>query len=296
MDNIDLTELLVSGSRHSINTCSLVLSAVDISHRIERDQGDFQLFVAEKDSQTGREQIDAYFVENENWPPPEHNHHLPQSQKENPPTILMMGGLALFYLITGPWLGTNPWFVRGAIDTAALVNNNEWWRLITALTLHADDVHLFGNIIIGGIMVHFLCRTLGHGTGWLLVITTGSLGNLCNVILRDARHLSVGFSTSVFAVIGIFTGYRILDQGSGISRFLAPLGAGVGLLAFLGSAGERTDLGAHFFGFVIGILVGIIVRFFRLNQYNNRIRLQRSLWAGSLVLIISSWLLALNKV
>ncbi len=35
-----------------------------------------------------------------------------------------------------------------------------------------------------------------------------------------------------------------------------PLGAGVALLAMLGSSGERTDFGAHLWGLVVGLIMG----------------------------------------
>ncbi len=35
-----------------------------------------------------------------------------------------------------------------------------------------------------------------------------------------------------------------------------PLGAGLALLSMLGSGGERTDLMAHLFGFMTGLILG----------------------------------------
>jgi hypothetical protein len=40
---------------------------------------------------------------------------------------------------------------------------------------------------------------------------------------------------------------------------LPPLAAGLGLLAMLGSSGEQTDLGAHLFGLLVGVVAGIIL-------------------------------------
>jgi rhomboid protease GluP len=36
-----------------------------------------------------------------------------------------------------------------------------------------------------------------------------------------------------------------------------PLGAGLALLGFLGTHGEHTDLGAHLFGFMSGLILGL---------------------------------------
>ena len=54
-----------------------------------------------------------------------------------PPTLLCMAALAIFFACTGPWTEGNPWFATGAVDSLAIVQG-QWWRLVTALTLHAD--------------------------------------------------------------------------------------------------------------------------------------------------------------
>jgi hypothetical protein len=38
---------------------------------------------------------------------------------------------------------------------------------------------------------------------------------------------------------------------------LAPVVAGIALLAFTGTAGQNTDLGAHLLGFGVGFLIGL---------------------------------------
>ena len=297
MEPSALSEYLFSGSHHHITTCSLVLSAVGIAHRVESSQGKSELFVAPDDRQQALRQLAAYFTENDSWPP-SRNGNGPQAESPNrskPPTILLMGALAIFYLVTGPWTNANPWFQRGAVDSKAIIENGEWWRLICALTLHADDVHLAGNLIIGSFLVHFLCRTVGSGIGLLLILIGGGLGNLVNIAVRDSPHLSVGFSTAVFAIIGFFTGSRLTRFSTGgIAQFLAPLGAGAGLLAFLGAEGARTDLGAHFFGFAVGIALGIAARMVGLERLADKPVIQALLGLCSLSLILLCWLLAWN--
>jgi hypothetical protein len=44
-------------------------------------------------------------------------------------------------------------------------------------------------------------------------------------------------------------------------RGALPLVAGVALLADLGTGGERTDLGAHAFGFIVGVAFGAALLF-----------------------------------
>ncbi len=279
-----------SGSTQHIETCSLVLTAVAIPHYIPANKS--QLLVKPQNVNQASLQLENYFAENKNWPPVKEEVETIFPKPAAPPTLLIMGIMTLFFWITGPWEINNPWFQIGAINSNAILNDHQWWRLVTALTLHADDVHLLGNCIIGGFMTHLLCKTIGTGTGWFFIIITGCSGNLLNILLRSAEHNSVGFSTAVFGSIGIFTGLQICKGHSGYKNFLAPLGSGIGLLAMLGSEGERTDLGAHFFGLLCGVLAGMLIKKFNLINLTNQGRLQIIIFLITLLFLQACWMAA----
>lgn len=166
----------------------------------------------------------------------------------------------------------------------------EWWRLITALTLHADQMHLVGNCLIGGVIVHLLCKAIGYGMGWLALLFAAMSGNFLNIILRDTLHSSVGFSTAVFAAVGILSGRQLNNRASTIIRqLILPLGAGVGLLAMLGSAGERTDLGAHLLAWPVECFMAC---FFSSQTLICSVAGADSSWPCFCSLFLSRWLLA----
>lgn len=291
LEEQDLVAVADEKTTGQLETLSLVLSAVGIDHLL--DTRTHQLLVADQDVDAAEFHLDAYRTENLNWPtppPPRQTLH-PQT----PPTFLMMGILALFFAYTGPWSAESQWFARGAIDSVAILDHGEWWRLVTALTLHADLVHLTGNCLIGSMMIHFLGKMLGYGLSWLLLILTGFTGNLLNVILHQQPHLSVGLSTSVFAAIGIFTGLQVTRFSRHTAKAMVlPLGAGLGLLAFLGSEGVRTDLGAHFFGFISGLCCGILLNQSGIIQKTQRPLLQAIFFLSALAITGLSWLQALR--
>ncbi len=271
-------------------TCSLVLSAVGIPHVIDPGQG--RLLVEADDLPAATSHLRAFREENRDWPPVV-AHTLPDPATGDPPTLLAMGSLAVFYLLTGPWTGTNPWFTIGAIDSRAILDQHQWWRLVTALTLHADPVHLLGNCTIGGFMVHLLCKTIGHGTGWLLLLATGATGNLLNIVLRGQEHHSVGFSTAVFAAIGSLSSLQGGAGRRGTPRqLLLSLGAGAALLALLGTGDGQTDLGAHLFGFVAGLAAGTMVRSSGLLGLTTERALQGMLFLLAQAVVVACWLLA----
>lgn len=282
--------IIASGPPEHLATCSLVLNAVGIKHSLDLRRS--SLLTPSGSADAARYHLKQYFEENANWP------EVPQSlqiegQPGNPPTILLIGMMALFFIITGPWDDASQWFTAGAIDSHGVLDNGEWWRLVTALTLHADQVHLLGNCIIGGFLVHLLSKTVGSGLGWFALITCGALGNYLNIAARDTVHHSVGFSTSIFAAIGIFSGLQILaGKKNLLKNLIIPLGAGAGLLALLGVEGERTDIGAHFFGFVCGLGFGIAIRHFNMLRHSVTGSLQEKLLVLTMSIVGICWVVA----
>lgn len=299
MTELQMTSIVgLPASRQQAEQWALVLRAANIPSAIEFEKRSWVIKVSPLHEKKALLEISAYMAENDDWPPyhPPRKTALPVLTKYQPPTILMMGALVLFYVITGPWSNQSHWFSQGAVSGRQILEDNQWYRLVTALTLHADVVHLAGNIIIGGVMVHFLCRLLGSGLGWILILVAGTLGNFMNILLHGPSHNSVGFSTAVFGTIGLLAGYQAASKRSAaLKEVLLPLAAGAGLLAFLGAGGPRTDLGAHFFGLVAGATLGSLLVFLPSQQVLiNRTYLQSVLFIASLMIVVISWWFALQ--
>ncbi|MEN8188382.1 MAG: rhomboid family intramembrane serine protease [Thermodesulfobacteriota bacterium] len=241
-------------------SCSLVLAAMGIEHRIVTLDHTRQIVVDELRRQQALDQLEHYFQENRDWPPRTPVYTEPSPQIFQPPSLLLVGMLALFYSVTGPWNYRSDWFINGAGDGQAILAGGEWYRLVTALTLHADLVHLMGNCLFGGFVLHFLCRLVGNGLGLFGMLFTATVANGINVLAHGHDHRFVGFSTAVFAVIGILSSYNypLRRHLTGYHLFM-PLMAGFAFLAMLGSSGENTDLGAHLFGLLCGLAFGLFL-------------------------------------
>jgi membrane associated rhomboid family serine protease len=285
-------------SRKQAEQWSLILEAADIPSVIEFEKRSWVIKVSPLHEKRALVEIAEYMEENIDWPPyrPKRKITIPVLSKYQPPTILMMGALVILFIITGPWDGGSQWFLQGAVSGKQILEHGQWYRLVTGLTLHADIVHLVGNILIGGVLVHFLCRLLGHGLGWFLILASGTLGNLLNILLHGNTHNSVGFSTAIFGTIGILSGYQSVSRRSAaLKEILLPLAAGAGLLALLGVGGPRSDLGAHFFGLLTGGILGALLVFLPAQRILiNRESLQSNLYLTSLGIIGLSWWLAIG--
>ena len=105
-------------SRSQAEQWSLVLRAKGIPSAIDFERGSWVIKVSLLDERRALEEIAAFMEENSSWPPhsPRKKPALPVLTKYQPPTLLMMGGLVLFYLVTGPWSSRSAWFDGGAVS------------------------------------------------------------------------------------------------------------------------------------------------------------------------------------
>ena len=58
---------------------------------------------------------------------------------------------------------------RAGVADAAMLRAGEWWRGVTSLTLHADVLHLAGNLAFGSAFGIMLAQSVGYGAAWLRV-------------------------------------------------------------------------------------------------------------------------------
>lgn len=277
-----------------IENCSLVLSAKNIGHRLRQEpDGTTTILVPAGLAAEARYQLDCFFTENKNWPL--RDLAPPPAITAAPPTLMLMVALALFHRFTGPWQHDSIWFSQGAGDASAILYHGEWYRLLTALTLHADLTHLLSNFFIGGLLMHFFLQIHGFGLGLLAVLLSSCVGNYLNVVVHGGNHRFVGFSTAVFAMIGMLSVHQLVEQRRPLGiRTLLPLMGGVGLLAMLGSSGERTDIGAHLFGLLAGIAGGFILGLEPIRRMKHSSFLQTCLFFASVSILLITWNMALS--
>jgi hypothetical protein len=69
--------------------------------------------------------------------------------------------------------------------------------------------------------------------------------------------------------------------------------AGLAFLAFLGSSGERTDLGAHLFGLLCGLISGNFVRMPIFSSLRSSFFIQTILGILTFTIFYVCWFLAL---
>ena len=281
--------------RGKVRIWSLVLEARGVPHRRRLVGARVTLYTAPEELAWAEAEIRAYEAENRLWPP--RRAPQPAAPGNTGRTFAVLVALGLFHDLTfqppGRVLGIAvDWREIGAMH-AGKVLRGEWWRAVTALTLHADGLHLAGNLLLGGILLAQLGRQMGVGLASLLVLGAGTLGNLTNAAVREAGHRSIGASTAVFGALGVLVARSAWDTPRrDWRRWVTPLGAGAGLIAFTGVGGERTDYLAHLLGFAWGLAVGALTQWpwpvARLRGWK-----AAAAGAGALAIVAGAWALAL---
>ena len=153
----------------------------------------------------------------------------------------------------------------GRLDALAIVDAGEWWRAVTALTLHADVVHLVSNLVGGLGFAFFVARFFGAAGAWLLILLSGVAGNLLNAwVYHPESHFSIGASTAVFGALGLLTGIGVWIaiveplQRRAMPRWLIPIFGGLTLLGLIGVGDGLVDVAAHISGFIAGVAFGVV--------------------------------------
>jgi membrane associated rhomboid family serine protease len=276
--------------RHALERASLVLTAIDIDNDIEPDGAQWGLWVVHAHAMRANAELDIYALENR---PGQAAH--PRVTTIDSGWVGVIGYLLIIWMLpsleASVAFGWN-WRAAGAMD-AGLVMQGEWWRTITALTLHADLGHLMANSLFGAVFGWFVGRHLGSGFGWLLVLGCGALGNALDASIQSEEFRSIGASTATFASVGIvgaFVWRRGYYRAVDLRRSLAPIFAAIALLAYTGVTGENIDVVAHLMGFAAGICCGIGAAGFDIRRIGIAGQLLCGL--GAVAIVATAWSLA----
>jgi membrane associated rhomboid family serine protease len=251
------TAVRVTPSRQRADEWAVVLAAAGTPHWLRRRLDGWAVIVPPDDAASALASLAAYDQENSR----ESTSRRDESTSSRSMTIagavvalLLIG----FFAITGPRAVGSAWFERGSADATRMMAG-EWWRAITALTLHADAPHLAGNAVATVVLMTAVCWHLGPGVGLWLLLLAGAGGNAFTAAVHGGDHVSVGASTATFGAIGILAALRIFGgrAGAGGRKSWVVIAASLALLALLG-AGPHADLLAHLFGFLLGGGLGLV--------------------------------------
>lgn len=141
-------------------------------------------------------------------------------------------------------------------NNAKDVKDGEYYRLLTAMFLHADPLHLIINMyslwVAGGVVMSIF----GPTSFAIIYLVSGIGGSLASALLNP-RQISVGASGGVFGLIGAILLVGILTAQIGIIINILII---IALNIFIGvTSNSRIDNIGHMGGLVTGIVVSLLL-------------------------------------
>ncbi len=140
---------------------------------------------------------------------------------------------------------------------ASKVTAGEWWRLFTAMWLHADVAHLAANCTMGLVLLGLVMGRYGTGVGLLGAYLAGAAGTVVGLLLVRQQS-SLGASGAVMGCLGLLAAQSFswrFRWPQHARYFLIGIAAGVMLFVLFGLDPEA-DVRAHLGGFVAGVGLG----------------------------------------
>ncbi|MBX9773680.1 MAG: rhomboid family intramembrane serine protease [Xanthobacteraceae bacterium] len=157
----------------------------------------------------------------------------------------------LFYQVQEPNIPAYMLFRYGALYSNAL-DRGEYWRMIAAGFLHANPLHILGNMLCLIIWGGPLERRLGS-LYFTLIYGAGLVGGAIasHVTHAGAPFLSVGASGAISALLGALLALQLIGRIRLEWSFFV---INISLNIALALAVSRIDWGAHLGGFVAGMV------------------------------------------
>ncbi len=282
----------LSPNRAQAEAWDFVLEAVGIAHRVGLTEEGWAVLVPPPLVAAALAALDAHDREASEGPARE-----PQAPDHGRSFVGLAAAvtIAAFFWVSGPRNGADAggWFRVGS-GVAGSIVHGQWWRVVTALTLHSDFMHVTGNAVAFLVFLSALGRWLGGGLALFATLLAGATGNLVTAFVYGNPHNVVGASTATFAALGLLGGLQFLRRYSArtVGRFkraFLGVAASFGLFAMLGT-GERADMLAHATGLGFGLGLGLLVGHFLRRPV--RPPAQAICLIATVAIVAGAWLLA----
>ena len=172
-------------------------------------------------------------------------------------TYALIGLYIVLFGLCELWGGSDNLLTLVAMgaEVPSLIQQGQWWRLLSATALHGGLLHILLNSYVLYSFGPFLEKLLGWPRFVVLYVVAGLAGTVLGTIFGDA--VSVGASGSLFGLLGAAAvlGFRDLGLPTELVTQLRK-GALINLgLNVVASLRPNVDWLAHLGGFLAGVLL-----------------------------------------
>jgi membrane associated rhomboid family serine protease len=201
-----------------------------------------------------------------------------------PKYSILIGLVSLIVVVYWQWMPENRdnIFQFAIIPSKFLHSLHQDWmqimKLFSALLIHGNWNHWFGNMLLFLLIGPILERKVGGFWFLLMFFISGFLGNLYSIYqLQESQSYLLGASGAVSGLLGVWLMLYprhqisiIIPIGLYIQRAKIPIViilliwlALQVLLQYVSSVNFPVVWGAHIIGFVSGLILGVIYKIFR---------------------------------
>ena len=163
--------------------------------------------------------------------------------------------------VSGEVVFSSVTLVRWGAQFGPGVADGQWWRLLSAMWLHAHPLHLALNAIFLWRFGDYVERLLGPVVFLIVYVLAGVVASAVSL---QFHGLSVGASGAIFGLVGVLLTVAMTSRGSGgLGQMVAELRPNLISIVvanlFLGFLMQGVDNAAHIGGLAGGLVLGWLV-------------------------------------
>lgn len=179
-------------------------------------------------------------------------------------TVLIILNCAVFIILTFLGNTENVIFMmeHGAMFEPLVVQQHEYYRIVTSMFLHFGITHLLNNMLMLGALGWNLELQIGKVKFLIIYFVSGIMGNIVSLIhncMSGQYVVSAGASGAVFGLMGALLYVVIINKGKLGSISGRGMLFMVGLSLYFGLTSVSVDNAAHIGGLLVGFLLAILL-------------------------------------
>ena len=278
--------LIAARSKREAMDFGLVLASQGLVSTVTRIEDQWGVMVAEDDYDRSVETLRIWKNENLGW---KWLNPLPTAAGK----FFHWGSLAWALATVAIYFwSAAPGIKEAGMMDSQMVAAGQWWRLFTAVTLHADLPHLLSNITSGLILLGLAMARYGTGIALLIAFLSGVGGNVAGFLLYPDAHRGLGASGMVMGALGLLAIASPVDgwdRQVGIGLIMRGIVATFLMLVLIGFS-PRSDVVAHVGGYVGGVVFGLVMMHLSAKALKDSITSLAAAAVLFLTVIITWWL------
>ena len=170
-------------------------------------------------------------------------------------STLLAANLILYVLTLLPGIGAL--ILNYGIQLNYFIQIGEWWRIFTAMFLHADFMHVLFNMFSLYLFGPELERIAGKARFTTIYLLSGIVGNAATYLLNSGSYASLGASGAIFGIFGAFGAlvYYTRHTMPMLRKLILPIIVISVIMTFLQ---PNVNIYAHLGGLATGFLLGLV--------------------------------------